>query len=584
MRANVDESVRKREEGGHAMLYRIIDPDRFTQCMKHVMRAYWPQDRLLALQGSLPGGPLGQPEDEILQVTSKAIEEIARAVAGERLYVAIDESGGQLEMRFPFLDRFYGLFLERRWEQPYEDPRAQAQNLFRLFPEKTGGNSSRNAGSYNHFVNVVAALARLVMHFTDTDNVRKLFEDRSPEVSAVVYDRNPGMRSFKLMLAGFYHDLGKAVVDPRHAMEGAIILAYHTTSARYRLHQVVQHYSLTYEFDRDDLYFVADLVLFHDHYGTLATGEDGYLPLVNMIDRVKRYSLKHNTNKANQLEWSRRYLFDLWLLNAADIMVSLERKFEPQCEWWDAEQASHRIREFLEGEKAACLVHDLKVTFELLRAHCLKKHSDDLTGLQAAAHDISKRHVVERLRRLMTNSLRGPLARRVHNEQKPEPQLSMIARRVLNLSEENWTATIVRAIQAVGDFGEFTSRLAWIGRMDYALGFFQQIADAALQRVEEDVAGQGRSGWVRQLGNDIEPEYLDRTQALFFADNYVMTVVQILGYLLFREPSIDRLRNIEFSDARSRLTPEKIAQLLSTEGPFRARRAVQAVLQTIYLY
>ena len=429
---------------------------------------------------------------------------------------------------------------------------------------------------------MIAALARLIMYFTETDNLRKLFEDRAPECTSVVYGKDPDMRTFKLMLAAFYHDLGKAVVDPRHAMEGAVILAYHTTSARYRLHQIVQQYSLHYEFERDDLFYVSDLVLFHDHYGTLGTGEDGYLPLVNMIDRIKRYSLKHDTNKANQREWSRRYLFDLWLLNAADIMVSLDRKFEPQDDLLDPDKAAARIRAFLEGPKGDTLVHDLKISLQLLEEHCKKKHFDDLAPLQSRAHDISRRHVIERLRRLVTSSLLGPLARRSRDQ--TAPQMRAMARVLETLSEEKWTAAIVRAIQAIEDFGEFANRLAWIGRMDYALGFFQRIAEEALTRVGADLEGKGRTGWIRQPGDDIDADYLTKTQALFFADNYVMCVIQILGYLLFREPSIDRLRNIEFGDARDRITPEKLAQLLSTEGPFRARRAVQAILQTIYLY
>jgi hypothetical protein len=429
---------------------------------------------------------------------------------------------------------------------------------------------------------VVAALARLVMHFKVADNLRKLFQGRAPEYASVVYSKEPDMRSFKLMLAAFYHDIGKTVVDPRHAMEGAVILAYHTTSARYRLHQIVRQYGLHYEFERDDLFYVSDLVLFHDHYGTLSTGEDGYLPLVSMIDRIKLYSLKHDTNKANQLEWSRRYLFDLWLLNAADIMVSLEHKFELQDDLCDSKAASARIHTFLEGPKGDSLVHDLKISFQLLAEHCQKKHFDDLAPLQSRAHDISKRHVIERLRRLVTNSLAGPLSRR--GADPGTPQMQAMASVLETLSEEHWAAAIVRAIQAVEDFGEFASRLAWIGRMDYALGFFQRIAEEALTRVTADLAGQGQTGWVRHSGDDIDAEYLTKTQALFFADNYVMCVIQILGYLLFREPSIDRLRNIEFGDARDRITPEKLAQLLSTEGPFRARRAVQAILQTIYLY
>lgn len=566
------------------MLYRIIEPDYFGRCMEEVKRAFWPEERFLAQRGQLPTGLVGVMEDQILERTGAALRGIVKTVADEPFYAAFDQAGAVRDMALPFLDRYYELFLRRKWEQPYPDPQAAADDLFRLSPDPKGGNYSRNNGNYNHFVNVVAALARLVMFFQDPENVRKLFENRLPQWSALAYDQSPDLRTFKLMLAGFYHDIGKAIVDPRHAMEGAILLAHHTTSARYSLHQIAQGYSPRYQFERDDLFYVADLVLFHDHYGTLSTGEDGYLPLVNLIDRIKRYSLDHNANKADQLEWSRCYVFDLWLLNAADIMVSLAYKFELQDKWWsDPHKAEEKILSFLRTEKAGNLVHDLKITFQLLEVLCQKKHADDLVPLQSTAHEISKRHGVERLHRLVTESLIVPLKKYSTDQY---PKLQAIAKQLETLSEQHWTTAIVRAIQAVADVGEFTHRFAWIGRMDYALGFFQRIADEALKRVEQELQGQDRTGWIRYSGasGTIDPDYLSKTQALFFADNYVMCLLQILDYLLFRESSLDRLRNIEFSDACNRLTPEKLAQLLSTEGPFRSRRAAQAILQTIYLY
>ncbi|MFM7479345.1 MAG: hypothetical protein ACKO2T_27465, partial [Microcystis aeruginosa] len=68
------------------------------------------------------------------------------------------------------------------------------------------------------------------------------------------------------------------------------------------------------------------------------------------------------------------------------------------------------------------------------------------------------------------------------------------------------------------------------------------------------------------------------------ADNYVITVIQILGHLLFREQSLDNPRNVEFNDATKRLTENKINQILSFEGPSRARKSIDLILQTIYVY
>jgi hypothetical protein len=234
----------------------------------------------------------------------------------------------------------------------------------------------------------------------------------------------------------------------------------------------------------------------------------------------------------------------------------------------------------LKGPKGTDLVHDLKIALTLLEEHCRKKHTDDLGLLEAAAHAYSKRYVIERLRRLIVNSLIGPLARHT-NPGKPTA-LQGMASLVQGLSEESWHARIVRVIQAIGDYGDFCDRLSWIGKMDYALGFFQRIAEGALEKVLDERQGGSRTGWIRAPESDLEPDYRDKTQAEFFADNYVAVVIQILSFLLFHRQALERSANIEFSDARQRLTDEKVAQLLTLEGPFRVRKSVEGVLQTVW--
>jgi hypothetical protein len=132
--------------------------------------------------------------------------------------------------------------------------------------------------------------------------------------------------------------------------------------------------------------------------------------------------------------------------------------------------------------------------------------------------------------------------------------------------------------------------------MDYALGFSRDIVKQALNDVAEEVLNaERRTGWIRYpykiSAKNVPPEYLHKTQAQFFADNFAATVVQVLGYLLFREPSLDRMRNIEFRDAGERLRDaqgtlvrEKVEKIIGLEGPFRSHRSTQLILKTIYLY
>ena len=107
------------------MLYRIIEADRFADCMDQVKRALWPEDRFFALRDRLPGEQPGETEDKVLEKTAAALKTIAETVAAEPHYVATDETGGANTLPLPFLDRYYRLFLQRKWEQPYPDPQGR---------------------------------------------------------------------------------------------------------------------------------------------------------------------------------------------------------------------------------------------------------------------------------------------------------------------------------------------------------------------------------------------------------------------------------------------------------------------------
>lgn len=575
------------------MLFNIVNPERFQECLESVKNAFYP---------------------------SKDINDVLYKVFAE----------GENPLSMPYLNSYLEFFLQRK-------PAEFEANSMSIEPIS----SSKNAGNYYHFVNVVAALARLIIYFQDPKNVDYVFAANSDghlklhehDRGLLVYDKIPSMRTFRLMLAGFYHDLGKTVTDPRHSMEGAIVLAHHTTQNRHKLDKIAKRYNKLFEFERDDLLFIADLVLFHDQYGTLSTGEDGYMALVYAIDRIKRYSLKPDPEREdtgiNCFERCKKYIFDLWLLNVADIIVSREKKFVNQTDWLQEDTANAKIETFFKDEKGVRLRHDFEITLALLKKHTKNGksgHCDDLSTLESESHNWSKRHSIERLRRLVTELLTanmpiGDIREKIDNLLENQETsnkttdildlIKMIINELQNLPESHWNSLLTRSIQSVADFDDFTTRLSWIGKMDYALGFFQKILQQALYQVTCELIMQNegdiqiaktlfggnptkeqakRTGWIRDPGYDdlknegATPKFYCKTQAVFFADNFVATMIQILEHLLFRDQAIGRLRNIEFSDTRNRLTEDKLNQMLSLEGPYRARRSIQSILQTIYLY
>ncbi len=625
------------------MLYSIIDDDeRFAACVAAVKKSYWPEARLIE-EGAvhLPGW-VDPPDDaEIVRQTDVRKQETVAAVAAQPHYEIVN-TGQRLFV--PYLQHYHRLFSVRKWNIPYRDPKLHVENLFRLHQPTTkprrddyAQNWSANAGNYNHFVNVVAATARFIQHFSDPENVGCLFgehtkvfvgsekifgTDRPFEMLA--YKPAKRLRTFKLMLAAYYHDIGKAVVDHRHAMEGNLLLSSHTSRAWIALNTIAETHRIPgCRFDRDDLVNVADLVLFHDIFGTLATGETGYVRLCDVIASATRAGLRHDSEQ-NHAAWSWRVLFDLWVLNCADIMVSIDKKFAPQDDLLDAKRSAERIQAFLYGRGAGgdCsrakhgqLVHDLILAYKLLRQQTVRRHSSGSVEIQNAARDASRAHGVERLRRLIVNTIPASIEAK-RGEEECVPRIFRLLRaEVMALSEESQASTITRSLQSIGSIDEFVERLASVGQLDYALGFFRPIAEVASRAVAAELAqqldvpveetvdlsrygvranggatGKWRTGWIRDSADDPtdgNAKLFLTMQARHFFENYVAVVTKLIGHVLFRERTGDRVFNVEFSDAKERLSQggeERIRELADFEGPNRHRQAIHSILKSVFLY
>lgn len=423
------------------------------------------------------------------------------------------------------------------------------------------------------------------------------------------------MRSLKLMLAAFYHDIGKTVVDHRHGMEGAFILADHTMRSLYQMRSIAEAYSAGNPWEREDLLEISNFLYFHDSFGTLGTGESSYTALPEILDRIKRSSLRREEPRADQIALSDNLLFDLWVLNLADILASgvlpvtlpsgvvRMSKWEHQKVWETAADANRAIEEFLQSELGRDKIHDLGVARRLLREHNKSAHRDDTYQLREMAQEESRAHAVERIRRLIGTSLSGAWAqfcdadqptaddpiytrlfecvfRPYAGGQSPGPDIMLGQGVIHNI--------IFRAIQSLSDPEEFYERLSWIVCMDYSLGFFSMIARRAIDAIAAELRNTGRStGWVYQGSGgarEFPTDYLCKMNATFFIDNYAATIVKILSHLLFRERFTKQLSNLEFEDARNRLTEDKIDKIIGLEGPHRQDRSIELILRTVFVY
>jgi hypothetical protein len=217
----------------------------------------------------------------------------------------------------------------------------------------------------------VAIMARLISYFSNKKNIENiptLFpflkekEEECKQLLDMSADKstNGSLRTFRLMLAAFYHDIGKTIVNHRHGMEGANILADNSSVALYQIEEIVKKYHPRITFTREDLMFISELLLFHDHFGTLSTGETGYIHLGDMASRIEWFKSDID---------GKRCLVDLWLLNMADIMVSLKDKWKLQDKTWNNKNKSTNfINTFLECKetvKAKILFQDLIIALKI---------------------------------------------------------------------------------------------------------------------------------------------------------------------------------------------------------------------------
>lgn len=637
------------------MLVHITNPDCFNECMKRVKMVYWPYDKIDGLPDGLvelfinyeikEGSVLNSPNlvdidnvNMISKKTDKIILEYIERVCEEGFEIVLNNGDKHV---MPFIDRFHSLFLRRKWPTVYGKPSSAVHNILSLSyfgADACGniGNCSANEGNYWHFVNVVAVLSHLVVYFRNGLNINELFAARG-EYDFIKYHSGPDVRSYKLMLGGFYHDIGKTVVDHRHAMEGYMILSSYKSKALLQFEKLSEIYNYgmgvgeKMGLDREDLLFVADLVYYHDLFGTLATGENGYMRLVNLIDRVERYSRKDAENilinEEKVLRIGKRCLFDLWLLNVADMMTSLNEKWVEHKEWTACDPGSAdsfaNIKKFFKwvinhpvvdnDKTVSCEVyfdkgydffHDLKVAFELYEIYVKDRYDSKELSFDESVKKCSYYHNVSRLRRLVKNSLfpnvcmarKELMSRKDEYDENVYSALYCFYSEILGISKYALDKTIDTAIRSGTDYAEFFKRFAWVGQLDYSLNFFRKLATYATDHIGEKITKIASNecdndfhGWINHKTNTFGGQSdksgrWGKANARYFVDNYVQIVVQVINHLLFRDSFYEHIINFEFEDAGNRLTDDKIKRILSFEGPARSTKAMTLILETIFIY
>jgi hypothetical protein len=424
--------------------------------------------------------------------------------------------------------------------------------------------NSDNFGHYNHFCNVVAIMAHIIAY---AETHPDAFIPQSDDGVEKTFS---AQRKLDNMLTAFYHDIGKTIIFHRHALEGKSLLAEPKASVRYRFEAIFNEYP-DCKLSPQTLSRYGEYIGSHDMFGTISTGENGILSMSGVISRL-RSLLNDDLGKVKTA------VFDLWLLNLADIMVSIAdfipgySKFAAQP-WQETNpgKMDKYIEQFLSSYKGVYLLEDLHFALQIAG-------SDDPYN---EAKTLAEKNAAQRFRRLTRQTLGEAVnGSKVFTASQKEE--------VIKLLDSDAAIASVKEILR-GEFGEdYGKRFGTMLQFDYALGFFLKLSGQAVKMLEiELTGGTFRTGWLYNqkipTGNTYPVDFLDSYNAECIVNNYIMVLAGIFGEIHRLTADIESF-NIEFDDATNRLTPSKADKLLFFDGAYRAGNARVLLMREIMLY
>jgi hypothetical protein len=414
-----------------------------------------------------------------------------------------------------------------------------------------------NNGNHNHFVNVVATAA----HLLDYYDQEKHF---SPD------------RKLKFLLTAFYHDIGKTIcvnldknlfVTRRHAIEGASLFLEPRASVVSEFDAIFKFYQSDIS-ARDYMNWSAELIQSHEMFGTVSTGENGYMSVAEAVSRLKDYGGDCQEN-----------VFNLWLLNIADILVSItvlndapQNKMEPN-KYFLQPVGSQKgtIDWFFKTFQGRALLKDLEI------AQTIASDSDPLK----AAYNIASETALVRFQRLAQQT--------IGRESKALSDRELSGKIVRLVEGDSLSSEIARILR--GEFGpDYKSKFGHMQQFDYALSFFSNLAKWAVKRIGEELDGSGfRTGWVysqkyeHSTKRTYTPEFIAEYNASAIVSNFLLLQAGIFAEVSRLTGDIEQW-NVEFGDANERLTESKKDKLLNFDGGYRSANARVNLMKEIMLY
>jgi hypothetical protein len=335
----------------------------------------------------------------------------------------------------------------------------------------------------------------------------------------------------KLRLAAFLHDTGKALEQSRHPILGwhvLLDLASVGTSDKEAKQVLLSNLTIINASRPEAEYrWVARLIRDHDKFGVISTGEASYVILSSLLHYGR-------TDAATSLAQLR----DTWLLNLADIGGTLPAQ-PAQSELPRLPKLLQTLK--LRQDKFNALTADWKVVYETTSG---KTFSSALEGLRQASE--TPEFTVTRIRRLLLerSAVWGALA---------------------GYFTEDLVQEALETHFAPRDLLSFCRELGMVAKLDYALQFWNELADYLYIKdvidgdVSQMVAGElTKKQNTQRTGGTIPADwmlaYLD-----YNSHRDHSPWIGLIAELIAR-PSGDRIRTLLVDRARQAAKEEQIAR------------------------
>lgn len=375
-----------------------------------------------------------------------------------------------------------------------------------------------------------------------------------------------------LLFAALYHDIGKAIIKPRHGPEGADIIKDS------KLEQRELFYKLG--FKRPHFFLMSNLLRFHDYLAMVGTGEVSYLIFAEVLCPVSNISLSETSCPDKFLDY-------LLLLNLADMAGSIGKiNSEDFAVLMHDFGEIKRIHEYI-SKKVYKDMHKEPLISEMSKVHKVaipvRNHINILPELQRLAEN----HTTERLRRLLRIGFKDLI-----KQDKKIDGLSEYKKWIkleygqefkeYQILPENWfsrdyeheyddSVPIIASLRGINVNQKFYTGFAFICKLDYMLSFMRELFKKAIE-IEID----------KELDERKSPHDLRCDLAMTLVE-LINTLVELFGPFTLNNTKIG-LGFERFKEMNEDQRDKMLIRLTGKDGDFKEAEAFTKLRNMVILW